>query len=569
MIKTLYIKDFALIENCNIDFSNGLNVIIGETGSGKSMLIDALAIAFGDRASIGIVRNGAAKCIIELEIANNNELISTILKDNEIDNENESLIIRREISVKSGTRNFVNDTPVSLVLIKQIGELFIDFHGQHEHQSLLNSSHHPEIFDKAAGLNDLLSNYTSNFDSLKNSINEYKNLINKEKILKEKNEYTKYKLDEILSVSPIENEDEILESELKILENSEILNNYSRELYDSLYDSDNSAWNLLSRAIISIKQLTEIDNSFSEYKNELESALVSIKEVASFTNKYNSSIDYNPVRIEEIRLRINQLRLLKKKYGSITDILNLKSELESDFQLFSDFDKQKTELESKIKNIKNDIIKISLELESKRIIFSKIFSKNITDSLANLGITNSVFEVKIDRNFTEDKSIDSLSINIDNKYVSLTSNGINMVEFYISTNLGESLKPLRQVASGGEVSRIMLSIKNILADKDNISCLVFDEIDTGVSGRIAQMVGNSMKNLSKYHQIIAISHLPQISAISESCILVEKFENDNKTFSVAKRLSDEEKVFEVARLMSGENLSDANIKSAYELINNK
>ncbi len=568
MIKTLYIKDFALIENCEIDFTNGLNVVIGETGSGKSMLIDALSIVFGGRASTSIIRKDAQKCIIEIQAEFYNEKIAEILSENDIENNNNFLIIRREISLKSGTRNFINDSPISLNLIKQIADLYIDFHGQHEHQSLLNSSYHQDIFDKAAGLGEILLKYNEKFELLKSTINEYKNLIKKEKSLKEKNELIKFKLNEIHSVNPIENEDEILENELKILENSEKLSNLTLNIFDTLYNDDNSVLNILSQSLISLNQLSEIDSSFEEYKNELQGALVSVKEVANFSNKYNSNIDFNPEKIESIRQRLFQLNSLMKKYGKINDILSLKKELEEDTDLFNNYDAEKEKFEKEINIQKENLLKISFEIESERINFSKIFSQNIIESLSNLGIQNSIFNVHIDRIYSDDNSIDSLSILEDNHQITFTNTGINNIEFFISTNLGEQEKPLAQVASGGEVSRIMLSIKNILADKDNIATLVFDEIDTGVSGRIAQMVGNTMKNLSNYHQIIAISHLPQISAVSQNCILVEKIEKDDKTYSIAKILSNDEKIIEIAKLLSGDNLSDANIKSAYELINN-
>jgi DNA repair protein RecN (Recombination protein N) len=567
MIKNLYIKDFALVENSRVELSSGLNVIIGETGAGKSMLIDALIIAFGGRASSDLVRNNSAKAIIEVELIVNEQKLFDILNENDVDIESDSIIIRREISSKGNTRNFINDTPVNLNLIKQFGELFIDFHGQHDHQSLLNSANHSEIFDKSAGIFNLVEECNSKFLLLKIKISELNKLIDKSNSAGDKAEFQKFKLEEILKINPLENEDEILESELKLLENSEILHSLSSELFENLYLADDSIWNNLTKSVGILKQLSAIDSNFTEYSSELESSLISIKEVASFSNNYSESIEFNPDRIEEIRLRILQLKGLMKKYGSIQDILNTKNEIEKELLIYNNFDSEINKIKDEISEMKAELLKLSLEIEFKRLQYEPIFAERITSSLSSLGINNATFKTSITRKYSATAENNNLLAEIDEKLVELMPNGINQIEFFISTNLGESLKPLKQVASGGEVSRIMLSIKNILADKDNINCLVFDEIDTGVSGRIATMVGASMKNLAEFHQLIAISHLPQIAAVADSCILVEKFETNDNTFSHAKVLDNKTKIYEIAKMISGEIVTDASLRNADELIN--
>lgn len=569
MIKSLLVKDFALITESYINFDKGLNVILGETGSGKSMLIDALSAVFGERVSAMIVRNGAVKSVIEVEISITNDEIIDILKQNEIELFDDHMIIRREISAKSGSRNFVNDTPVNMNILKQIGEKFIDFHGQHEHQSLLNSTFHAEIFDKSAKINDLIEQYSQLYYNLKNNVEELNTLINSEKILREKYEYSRFKLEEILKVNPVENEDLNLENELNILENSEILYTLSNQLYHELYDDENSIFNKLSLSLKTISKLTQIDTSFDEYFKELESALIIMREVSSFTNDYYSNIEFNPEKIEQIRLRLLQIKSLQKKYGSVGDIIKLKEQLQSELILIDKFEENKNKLINEINELKRAIFEKALIIEQKRVEYSKEFSGNIVESLNNLGINNATFEVKVERNIADFNDTTDFSYNYNGTNYSILRNGINNIEFFISTNLGESPKPLQSVASGGEVSRIMLSIKNILADKDNISCLVFDEIDTGVSGRIAQMVGKSMSELSKYHQIISISHLPQIAAYADMCILVEKIENADSTTSSSKVLNEEEKIHEIAKLISGSKVSDESLRSAELLINNK
>lgn len=566
MIRTLIIKDFALIESLKVDFHEGLNVVIGETGSGKSMLIDALIIVFGGRASSDLVRNGANKAIVEVELQIFDSKINSVLVDNDIDIDYESIIIRREISSKGNTRNFINDTPVNLGVIKQIGDIFIDFHGQHDHQSLLNSENHSDIFDKSASIDELQIEYITKFNVLKSKIANYKTLKAKEINLREKSEILRFKLDEINKVNPLPNEDEILECELKLLENSELLFSLSSELYRILYDSDDSVWNKIAQSSGILTQLSDIDTEFSEFKTELESSIISIKEIAQFTNSYNSNIEFNPIRIEEIRLRIQQLRGLQKKFGSLDEVLKLRDEISNQLQVADDFDSIKSKLEEDILISKKEVFDLALNIENKRLEYASKFCNDIVSSLSNLGINNSSFRVAITRINCGTNSISDLSYTKDKESFDLMENGINLIEFFISTNLGETEKPLKQVASGGEVSRIMLSIKNILAEKDKISCLVFDEIDTGVSGRIAQMVGLSMSNLAKFHQLVAISHLPQIAAAASNLILVQKFETNNRTYSTTKSLNENDRIVEIAKMMSGNEISQASLDNAKELI---
>lgn len=569
MIKNIYIKDFALIESLKLDFHSGLNVIIGETGSGKSMLIDSLIIVFGGRASVDLVRHGTSKAIIEIELLSKNRSVLDILKDNEIEYDPNSIIIlRREISSKGNTRNFVNDTPVNLSVLKQIGDYVIDFHGQHDHQSLLNPENHAEIFDKSAGLELIIQDYNQKFLELKSKISDYRDLTKREKSLKEKTEFSKFKLEEILKTNPLENEDEILENELKLLENSEIRFNLSNDLYKDLYDSEESVWGKLNKSSQLLNQLSNFDSQFVEFKTEIESAIISLKEIALFSNTYATSVEFNPERIEEIRLRLNQLKGLQKKYGSLDEIIKLKHEIEAELKLTENFDYELKQLINQIKEIKVDLFSKALEIENARDSYSIKFSDEIIKSLTDLGINNASFEVSLNRRKTELKSVDTLSYYDGDSNYEFQANGINNIEFFISTNLGEMPKPLKQVASGGEISRIMLSIKSIISEKDNISCMVFDEIDTGVSGRIALMVGVAMKKLSGTHQILAISHLPQIAASSSALILVEKIEESGKTFSKSKLLNQNEIITEIAKMMSGNIVTQASLDNASELIKN-
>ncbi len=564
MLKFLSIKNFAIIENVEIDFSAGFNVITGETGSGKSILIDALLLLLGERASLDIIRPPASKAVLEASFeTNNNEKIKEILDENEIEFFDE-ILIRREISAK-GSRNFINDSAVSLNVLKNIGNMLIDFHGQHDNQILLNPEKHIELLDLFGSYDDITKDYKQVYSELNTTISQLQNLIKKEKELKQNLKFLKFQFDEIMKVNPIENEDELIENELNIIENSELLHNSTAEIYENLYNSDNSAFNLLANIQKSLGNLNEIDNSFSGYVEELKSAITVVKEIASFAKTYNDKIDFSPERIDELRNRIFLINTLKKKYGSIQEILALKSKLTIELDSIENFDYEIEQLNVKINQLKKELKIIALNLSNVRKEKAIILSEQIKKLLMNLGINYPNFYADFKFNEVNENSLKV--IEIDGRKTEFASNGIDTVEFYFSANQGESPKPLSLVASGGEISRLMLSMKTILADKTDFPTLIFDEIDTGISGRIAQKTGIAMKNLAMNHQIIAITHLPQIAALGNLNIVVNKIEQAGKTYTNAKILTVDEKLMEIAKMLSGESISDSAVESAKELIN--
>ena len=564
MLKSLSIKNFAIIENVEVNFSEGFNVITGETGSGKSILIDALLLLLGERASLDIIRQPANKAILEaiFEMENNLQ-IKEIFEENEIDFA-EEIIIRREISAK-GSRNFINDCSVSLNILKSIGNLLIDFHGQHDNQILLNSSQHIEILDLFGDYNKIIANYKQGYAELSATISQLQNLIKKEKDLKQNLKFLKLQFDEINKVNPFENEDEIIENELNIIENSELLHNLTDEIYENLYNSDSSVFNALANIYKPLNQLNEIDPSFANYLEELNSAITIVREIASFSKTYNDKIDFSPEKIEELRTRIFALNSLKKKYGTLDEIIKLKEKLSIELNSIENFDYEIEQLHKKINTQKNDLKIIAVELSELRKNKAKELSDEIKKHLMNLGINYPNFYANFSLKETGDNSLKQIEIN--NQKTEFGNDGIDNVEFYFSANQGESPKQLSLVASGGEISRLMLTLKTILADKTDFPTLIFDEIDTGISGRIAQKTGIAMKNLATNYQIIAITHLPQIAALANWNIVVNKIEQDGKTFANAKSLSQDEKLIEIAKMLSGELISDNAIESAKELIN--
>jgi len=565
MLKSLEIKDYALIEQVKVEFDTGLNIITGETGAGKSIIIDAMSLLLGERALTEVVRKGSKKSIVEgIFNVRKNDKVKSILTENEIELWDE-MIVRREISLKGSNRCFLNDTPVPLAVIKEMGYLLVDLHGQHEHQSLLRKETHIEMLDDFSELNNELEDFRKLSKELRKKLNEVKDLKKREQILKEKRDLYQFQIKEIDAVDPQPNEEDELDKELNILENSEKLLELTTGIFAKLYESDDSIYDQLSDVKSKIEELSEIDSAFAEKLDEAKNALSQINDISDFMRSYKDQIDLESERLFEVRNRLTSFVSLKKKYGgSIESIIEHRKKIGEELQLVDGFDNAIENLEKEIDIIRKRCGEASLKLTSKREIVAKEIKKGVEDSLKYLGISESKFETVFDYDQARDDDEDYILVK--NKKLKFTGRGADKIEFYLSTNLGEDVKPLQKVASGGEVSRIMLSLKMILAKNDKLPLLIFDEIDTGVSGRIAQKVGQSLKDLSNHHQIIAITHLPQIAGLADHHYFVQKSEKENRSFTSIKKLSSEERVEEVAKLLGGEEVTAANLKSAKELM---
>ncbi len=566
MLKSLLIKDYALIENIEIQFGKGLNIITGETGAGKSIIIDAMSLLLGERAYIDVIRKGAEKSIIEgiFEIADNKK-VRKILDEHEIEC-NDELIVRREISIKGTNRCFLNDSPVTLNVIKEIGDLLVDLHGQHEHQSLLKVDNHIEMLDDFANINQYLIEYKNNLTILIQLQRELNELLSKETLLKEKRDLYEFQIKEIDSISPRIDEEEEIENELKVLENSEKLLSLSSELYEELYEKENSVHDRLSMIKNKLLEISKIDKSFLDKINELETAIVILNEISSFLRDYKNRIDLEPKHLEELRERLGSLNMLKKKYGgTIKAVLEHREKIGKEIELAENFSERIKELENEIDDLRRICGDLAKNISQKRKEASKLVKKDIESVLKTLGICDPNFQIKISNEITDSENF----IIVDDKKYRFNERGYDFVEFYISTNIGEDPKPLVKVASGGEISRIMLALKSVLAKSDKLPILIFDEIDTGVSGNIAQKVGKALKSLASTHQIIAITHLPQIASLSDNHYLVEKKKSGDRNVSSIRLLNENEKIQEVAKLMSGEIITEAALIGAKELISQK
>lgn len=571
MLKTLLIKNYALIEEVEVVFESGLNIITGETGAGKSILIDALSLVLGDRANSDVIRRGADKAIVEAIFGvSGNRRVTRFVEDQSLEIA-EELILRREISLKGHNRCFVNDTPVALSVMQSLGDLLVDLHGQHDHQSLLRPETHIDMLDDFGGLAGLREEYRACYDRLSALFSELQDLQSKEKQLRERKDLYEFQIQEIDALSPQRGEEDALESELRILENSEKLFEMTSNLHQTLYEGEQAVYDQMVLARNQIEDLSRIDRTFEEIRNECASAVAIISEVAKFIQSYNSKIEFNPDRLEQIRDRIGKLALLKKKYGgSVDTVIEHREKIGAEFALAENFEGEIAKLKERIEGERRACSAAAQRLSGKRREHVGKINSSVSAELGKLGISNARFDIKIDNRVLGKSNgsshPDHAYVKLGREFYEATTKGIDAVEFHISTNLGEELKPLVKVASGGEISRIMLALKSILAKSERLPLLIFDEIDVGVSGRIALAVGKSLRALSQFHQVVAITHLPQIAGLADTHFVVEKTEREKRTRTRLRKLELQERVEEVAKLMSGTQVTDAGLRGARELM---
>lgn len=560
MLEKLTIKNYLLLKNIEIDLSNGFNIITGETGAGKSILINALNLLLGGRADYSIISKNKDKMIIEGIVSlskENKAAIGKILKEHEIESIGNNLIIRRELYSKAYSRCFINDTPVGTNELKELGEIIIDIHSQNEHQSLLKKEVHIELVDsyliKKEGkkFEDKLNSYKQGYEQLLIKQSEFDEINKKKSDLDSKRSFIDFQLKEIHETDPQAGEDDELENELKTGENIEGIRESLTLAYTNLYDDSGSVLERIKIVEKELGKIGEYNTDIQKILGDVSESTTALREASRLIESLLENLNFDPARVEEIRERLYKLQFLKKKYGgSIDEVIKLKETLEKDLSLVDNFDETIKKLKAEIDELIKDLFKKAGELSKTRKEKSKHLETEIVKILKEVGFENAEFNANIE----------------DSEAKKLNGNGYDDVEFMVKINKGDEFSSLRKTASGGEVSRIMLAVKSVLAGADKVDILVFDEIDTGISGRIAQKVGRVMKGLSEYRQVIAITHLAQIAALADEHLLVEKETEGNSTITKIRPLDKNEKVIEVAKLLSGEKVTDASIKSAKELM---
>ena len=538
MLSLLKINNLALIEEVVWEMGSGLIGITGETGSGKSMVIGALKLIVGQRADTELIRTGEDTCTVEaiFDLKDCSD-INIILDESGLEpcSENQ-LVIRRVIDKKATNKQFINCSPVTLNTLKKIGKLLVDLHGPHDHHSLFSSERQLSLLDAYAGLTEITRQHSLAYKKFKSLQSEYDELINSERSNEQAIDLLKHQINEIDEADIKEDEEEQLYKSYHVSRNSKSLLEASSKIISELHGEEHSVIDQLMQLMRSFKELEKFDSSATEYTEKFENALVEIQELQNQLETYAGSIEMEPSKIEEIECRVDLIETLKRKYGnSLGEVLGFRESAHKKLNKNENRHEELKRLEKEIEESQSEMQKISEKITKKRISASPKLAKLVTNELKDLGFKKSIFEISLEQ---KEKP---------------TSMGAESIEFLFAPNPGEPSKALRSIASSGEMSRVMLALKSTLAGEDAIPVLVFDEIDANVGGAIAQSVGIKMASLGKSHQVISISHLPQVASLSKSHYVVKKeFTNGGRTRSEIMKVDGKERVAEIARMLGGE-----------------
>lgn len=565
MLHFFSIKNFALIENCELDFKEGLNIISGETGAGKSIIIQALAILLGSRASIDQIRSGMEEAVLNatINITDQKEL-KEYLKSIGIQIENDEVIIRRILTSSAKSRSFINGTQVTTREMNVISSSLFDFHGQHEGISLLRKTTHLNYLDNFLHLEKELNELGGIYKELKKTQESLKFLEDTKKDKERQLELLKYEIDEIERADIKDGEDDELKREIKIYENIEKLISNLDEI-NNLFHGELGISNKLKSAKNLLSQVSEMDQSFNKVSNDVSDIYYQLDDIYEDVITKKENYNYDPGKIDRLVERSEVIDKLKRKFGgSIHKIREYYKKAKSELDLITFSSQESEKLREDLKHLKNKYLTLALQISKKRITGKSLLENKVKEELMFLSMSNVNFEIKI-INIENTKDIQDDYMVVDGKKIKYFSSGIDDVEFLISPNKGEPLKSLIKIASGGELSRIVLALKSILFEKDQITTMIFDEIDAGIGGKVGIAIGQSLKKISKYKQIICITHLPQIASAGNRNFKIYKQVVGERTISTIEILNDDKKINEIARMLSG-NITDASIKHAKELI---
>ncbi len=563
MLKELHIKNYAIIDELSIDFKPGLNILTGETGAGKSIIIESLGLILGERASDEMIRSGEDSAQIEavFDILTMKRIKET-MNESGIETEDEELIIRRQVSRSGKNRSYINGSVINLSGLKNIGDMLVDIHGQHEHQTLLHPENHCSVLDSFGDTEVLRDKCKESYQRLQNLQREMDELINKERDRIQRIDLLTFQREEIDKAGLKTDEDEELKKEKNLLQNAEKLHRKATEVYDILYSSDGAVTEKMNTVINNISEINKIDSTMEKVLENGKGILFQTEDIALKIRDYMEKIEFNPGRLSEIEDRLAEISSLKRKYGTnIKDILKYRKQLDDDLIMLSRSQERKDGLSSEIENIKKELEKLSIELAEKREKAAGRFEFQMEKELKELKMDKVRFNV----NFSYE-SDDTGFVKYKGKTIKIFPEGIGKIEFFFSPNIGEDLKPLSRIASGGEISRVMLSIKNILASADSIPVMVFDEVDAGIGGGVAEVVGEKLKKVSKGRQVFCITHLPQIASRADAHFQITKNVSGGRTVTSVKELNDADRVEEIARMAGGKVITEAARRHAEEMI---
>jgi len=548
MIKHLFIKNYALIENISFQLKSGFSAVSGETGAGKSIMLDAISLLCGKRADKSSLFNTENKCVIEgvfiFPIEN-----KSLFKQKNLDFEIET-IIRREITIKGKSRSFINDTPVSLSDLKEITSNIIEIYAQHQSISLKEESKQLQIIDDFAVNNDCKNDYLKIYSEYNNLLRDIKNFENKGRISDSELDFVNYQIQELEDSFLEKDEKKELEDSLKLLENAEQI---KEVLYfaDQILTSENSVLSFLSEIKSQLNKISSFSPEISRVSERISSVSIELDDLQSEIKNIKDSVDLDPQKLQEHNSRLNQLNslLIKHKKNEVSELIEILNQFKEKVNISSAFDKLISQ-----KNEELDLKHILLQKSASNLRKSRLnaipkFKRELINNLNNLGIKEAQFEVEL------------------SEREEFSNSGKDEINFLYSANIGSELSDISKVASGGELARVMISISYLCSDNNSVKCIIFDEIDSGVSGKIADLMSAMMIRMSKNCQIISITHIPQIASKSDTHLLVYKQINNGKTISKIKELKREERIDEIAKMLSGKKVSESAIKNAKELLN--
>lgn len=565
MLKELHIQNFAIIETLSLNFAPGLIIFTGETGAGKSIILDSLSAILGERMDTTVIRQGESKAIVEglFELnAQTKSALRDLLEPEGLWDDEDYLTLGREIRAEGRTIARVNGRMVNLGLQSEIGALLVDLHGQSEHLSLLKTRNHRVLLDRYAHNKDLLEGYQIEYRHWQ-ALNEKLQRLNAiEKDATERVDLLRYQIQEIESAKLQPGEDEELRSERTRLANAEALSALSQQALMAIDEGSpesSAATDLVGQAARYLQDLARIDASIQALAERAEESLSALADIAYELRDYLETVEFNPVRLDQLEERLNLLQILKKKYGgSIEAVLAHLQKSKAELDTIDTLDEQIEEIRQKIQAVEAVLAEKALELSESRKTSALKMQEALTKELDSLQMQKASFQVHISSIPSED------GLMVNGKKMTFDQNGIDQIEFLIETNLGEGYKPLVKIASGGETSRLMLALKHVLAEVDQTPTLVFDEIDTGIGGRVGMTVGKMLWQLGREHQVLCVTHLPQLAAFADQHYKASKHEKDGRTFTNVQILSTNQREQELASMLGGETASI--LQSAKEIL---
>jgi DNA repair protein RecN (Recombination protein N) len=561
MLRELSIKNFAVIDQVALDLGPGLNVLTGETGAGKTIILNALGLLLGGRTSSDIIRHGEEEATVEALFESLPQALQLRLGEAGFGDENE-LIIRRIVSRSGKNRIYLNGSLCPLTLLDEIGGHLIRIYGQHEHHTLLRSESHLALLDAHGALEDKAEEMKMRYHSFRTAWDQLREAREKLERARREEDLLRVQAEEISRASLRMGEEEELQARKEILIHAEKLHQGCKNAEEILYEGEDAVVGRLGKVLTRLKELAGIDNTLNNPVELINSSLAQLEEATSALRHYTDRVEFDSQAKEQLEDRLAEINRLKRKYsGSVEDILKIRERVEQDLSALDRGGEEIGALEQVLEKTRRSAWEEAETLSSERSRVSRKIKKELEREVENLGMPKTVFEARFLR---EEGIQDDPPFLIGGR--KMTQEGIDQIEFYFSPNPGEPVKPLAKVASGGELSRVMLAIKSLVLTRGEIPTLLFDEVDAGIGGSVAEMVGNKLKKVANSHQVICVTHLPQIAALANFHYVVEKEIAKGKTFTKVKKLSDRDRVSEVARMLGGIKVTDQAKRHAAEMI---